>query len=68
MNHNNYQMLNNFPLFLTLDVKEVLSKHRGALVNGLARPIEHTAQHVLRYGCSQNVTSELTDGMFGIHA
>ena len=41
---------------LTLDIKEILSKHRRPVIDGLAGSVEHTAEHVLGHGGLENVT------------
>jgi hypothetical protein len=47
----------------TVDVEVILSKHLGALVDGLSRSIEDTAQHILRDTKLQAVPSELDFGL-----
>jgi len=50
----------------TLNVEEILGKDLGALVDRLARAVEHTAEHVLRDGDLEGVARELNAGLLGI--
>lgn len=47
----------------TVDVEVVLSKHLGALVDGLSRSIENSTQHVLGDTKLQAMSGELDFGL-----
>ena len=54
-------------IFFTLNVQVVLSKDLGALVDGLSRSVEDTAEHVLGDGNLEGVTGELDTGLEGVN-
>ena len=53
---------------MTLNVEEVLGHDRRALVDGLARPVEHAAEHVLADGNAHDVARELAVRVLGVDA
>ena len=51
----------------THDIEVVLCQHTRSLVDGLARPVEHTPQHVLGNGRAQNIAAELANSIARIN-